>query len=135
MRAKSALFPLPSSLHLYYVDELFDGRRRLLERRVLLRRQLDLDDLLEPSGAELARHADEQIADAVLPLQEHRTRDDLVLVEQDRFAHVAPRRAGRVPGAGADQLRDLRPAARRARDDAIDRRFVHQVGDWNTGDR
>jgi hypothetical protein len=41
------------------VHELFHRGRRFLERRVFLGHQLDLHDLLEPAGAQLARHADE----------------------------------------------------------------------------
>ena len=78
-----------------------------LQRGVLFRRQLDLDDLLDAARAELDRHADEQIADAVLALQEHRARQDLLLVLQDGLDHLRRRRARRVPGARADQLGDL----------------------------
>src|SRR6185369_14281986 len=58
--------------------ELLDRGRRLLESRVFFGRELDLDALLEALRALLTRDADEQIADAVLPLQEHGARDNLV---------------------------------------------------------
>ena len=58
-------------LHLYHVDELFDRPRRLLQRRVFFRRELDLDDLFDASRAEFYRDTDEQIMDAVLALKEN----------------------------------------------------------------
>src|SRR5260221_4595693 len=122
------------ALHLNHVDEFFDRRRGLLEGGVLFRSELDFDDFLEAARSELAWNADEQIADTVLALQEHRTRDDLLLVEQNGLDHLHDRRAGRIPRARADQLRDLRAAARRPRGNAIDRRLVHQVGDRNPPD-
>src|SRR5258705_7516967 len=78
-RRLSVMWP-PGALHLDDIDELFDGGCRFLERRVFLGRQLDLHDVLDAAGAELHRHADEQIANPVFALQEDRTRQDLLLV-------------------------------------------------------
>src|SRR5580765_7123937 len=62
------------------VGEFLDGRGGLLQRRILLRRELDLNDLLHAARAELDRHADEEVVDPVLPLQEDRAGHDLLLV-------------------------------------------------------
>jgi hypothetical protein len=64
-------------------------------------RERDLDDLLHAARAELHRHADEEIVDAVLALQEHRARQDLLLVLEDRLDHLGGGLTGRVPGARA----------------------------------
>ena len=58
-------------LHADYVDQFFHRRRGLLQRGILVWRQLDLNDLLHATRAKLHRHADEQVPDAVLALQEH----------------------------------------------------------------
>src|SRR5438067_11437802 len=130
----SLMIPSRSS-DLDYFDELSHRRSRFLERGVFVRRELDLDDLLEPARAELAGYADEEIAHAVLALQKHRTRYDLVLVEEDCLDHINHRRAGRVPCARSDELCDLGAAASRPRDDAIDRRLVHEIGNRNARHR
>src|SRR4051794_34630150 len=85
--------PAASSQQLYfeYVYQFLHRTGGFLERGVFVRRQLDLDDLLEPARAELAGDADELIAHAVLALQIDRARDDLLLVEHDRFDHLDDR--------------------------------------------
>src|SRR5580765_2175345 len=83
--------------------------------------------------AQLARNADEQVLRAVFPLQVDRARQDLLLVEQDRFDHFHHGRAGRVPGAGADQFRDLEAAAGGARRDPVDRFLAQEIGDRDAG--
>src|SRR4051794_19495267 len=80
-----------SELDADHVDELFHRPGRFLERRVFVRRQLDLDDLLEPTRTQLAWHADEQVLRAVLALQVDRAWQDLLLVEEDRFDHLDDR--------------------------------------------
>src|SRR5216683_7233058 len=70
-------------LYLDHVHELLDCRRRLPERGVFLGGQPDLDDLLDPTTAELDGDTDEQIADAVLTLEVDRAWKDLLLVLQD----------------------------------------------------
>jgi hypothetical protein len=111
-----------SDSHLDDVDQLLDRGRRFLEGRVFVGRELDLHDLLETARPQLARHADEQVAHAVLALQINGARNDLLLVEQNRFDHVDDRGARRIPGAGSHELRDLRAAVRRPIDDRLDRR-------------
>src|SRR5690349_8368208 len=48
------------------LEELAHGVGRLIERRLLVGRQLDRDDLLDAAAAEDAGHADVQILVAVL---------------------------------------------------------------------
>src|SRR4051794_7774359 len=67
-------------LHLDHVDQFLHRAGRLLQRLVLFGRQGDLDDLLDAPRAEFHRHADEQVADAVLALQKYGARQDLLLV-------------------------------------------------------
>ena len=50
------------------LHELRDGGGRLVERRALVGGERDLDDPLQPAGAEDDRDADEQAVDAVLAL-------------------------------------------------------------------
>src|SRR5215831_18730472 len=69
--------------NLNHRHEFLHRRRRFLEGSVLVRREFDLDDLLEALCAQLARNTDKEIAHAVLALQEHRAGNDLVFVEQD----------------------------------------------------
>ena len=64
------------------------------ERGVLFGRQRDLDDLLDAARAELDRHADEQIADRRTRPEEHRARQDLLLVLEDGLDHLRRRRPG-----------------------------------------
>ena len=71
----------------------FTAPADLLKRGLLVGGQLDLDDLLDAVGAQLHGHADEQVVDAVLALQEHRARHDLLLILQDRLDHQRGRRA------------------------------------------
>src|SRR5438093_1141457 len=66
----------PSRSDFDHRHKLLHGGCRLLERRILLDGELDLDDLLEAFRAQLTRDAHEQIGDAVLALQEHRARDN-----------------------------------------------------------
>ena len=92
----------------------------LLERLALVVGELELDDLLDPAGAELHRHADVEAVDPVLALEQRRARQDALLVEEDRVDHLRDRRARRVPGGGAEQLHDLAAALRGALDHLLD---------------
>src|SRR5690606_21216736 len=79
-----------------------------LEHRPLLGGQLDLDDLLKAVAPELARHAEEEAAKAELALEPRRTRQDPLLVLDDRFDHLDGRRGGRIVGASRlEQVHDL----------------------------
>src|SRR4029079_3919347 len=72
-----------SWLHSYDVNQLFHRCRRLLQRGLFFSRQRDLNDLLHTTRAQLHWHADEQISNPVFTLQEHRARQDLLLVLQN----------------------------------------------------
>jgi hypothetical protein len=80
----------------------------------------DLDDLLHATRTELDRHADKQIADAVLPLEENRVRHDLLLALQDDLDYFRRGRARRVLRAGPDELGDFGAAVRGAVADGLD---------------
>src|SRR4030095_10074303 len=118
-----------------YVDQFLDGASRLVELGLLLRRQLDLEELLAALRAQLHGHAHEQIVDAIFALQEHRARHDLFLVLQDRFDHERRRGARRIPGARADQLGDFGAAVGGALADRLDAVRRKQFGNRNAGHR
>jgi hypothetical protein len=50
-------------------DEFLHGRRGGVERRLLLGRQLDLEDSFHPSGAKDDRHADKEVVRPELALE------------------------------------------------------------------
>src|SRR5918992_3284206 len=102
------------------VGEFLDRACGFLECRILFRRQLDLDDLLDAAGAQLDRHADEEIVDPVLPFEEHGAGDDLLLVLEDDLDHLGGGGAGCVPRARANELRDLGAAVCRPFADGFD---------------
>src|SRR5664279_5942498 len=61
----------------------------LLQGGLLFWRQLDLDDLLNAVGAQLAGHANEQAVDTVLAFEIGRARHDLLLVlEAVSYTHL-----------------------------------------------
>ena len=70
-----------------------DGGRRLHERRLLVGGQLDLDDLLRAALAELDRHAEELVADAVLALSRN--------TEHGRITFLSLRMASTISAAAA----------------------------------
>src|SRR5215204_2712687 len=111
-----------------HVGQFFHGRRTLPQSGILFGRQLDLDDLLDPTRAQLHRDADEQIAYPVLTLKEHRARQDLLLVLENRLAHFGRGLTRRVPGAGANQLGDLGAAVGRPLGDGVDPVLWQQLG-------
>src|SRR5690349_10712016 len=51
-------------------DQLRDRVRRVVEQLLLVVVELELDDLLDAAGAQDARHADEQVLVAVLPVEQ-----------------------------------------------------------------
>ena len=59
-----------------------------IKRRLFLRLQLDFDNLLDAFGAQLDRHAEIVPLHAVLALQVHRARENLLFILQDRFDHL-----------------------------------------------
>ena len=76
------------SLRIDDLDEFFDGGCRFLQGGIFVRCQRDLHDLLQPFRAELSRHANEQVADAVPSLEKDGTRQNLPLVLEHRLHHL-----------------------------------------------
>jgi hypothetical protein len=68
--------------------EFVDCVSGFVQGGLLFGRELDLDDLFDALGAELARNADEETADAVLALQVRSAREDLLLILEDGFDHL-----------------------------------------------
>src|SRR5688572_29185790 len=101
-------------------DDFADGVRGLVECRPLVVAQVELDDRLDASRAELHRHAHVEPVDPVLALEVCRAREHALLVEHDRVDHLRGRRARCVPGRRAEQLDDLAAAFRRALDQLVD---------------
>src|SRR5690606_28739077 len=65
-----------------------DGLRGAVQLVALLAGQLDLDDTLQATTPELARHAEEEAVEAVLTLEPGRARKDALLVPHDRLDHL-----------------------------------------------
>src|SRR5208337_3563448 len=96
-------------------NQLLHTPRRLLQRRILLRRQLDLNNLLRARRPQLYRHAHKQSLDPILPIQIHRARQNLLLIFQNRFHHLHGRRRRRIiRRPGLHQIHNLRAALPRA---------------------
>src|SRR5688572_1149759 len=76
-KGRGVIAPLPLTprpfLHLYYVHEFLNRRGGLIERRLLVGLELNLDDLLDAFRAKLHRHAEELPPHAVLPFEVNRT--------------------------------------------------------------
>src|ERR1700730_4859656 len=71
-----------------HVDKFLDRRRALLQRDALFGKQVDLDDLLQPSRAKFARDPNVETVDAILAFQIRSARKNLFLVLQDRLSHL-----------------------------------------------
>src|SRR3954464_5193919 len=80
------------NLNADYLHQFLHSIGALLQRRLLLAGQFDLDDLLQAASAKLAGNADEQAVDAVLALQVCGARQDLLLILEDGFHHLGRRR-------------------------------------------
>src|SRR2546425_4163199 len=103
-----------------------------MQRRALVSRQVDLDDLFDSPLAQLDGDAYEQAVDAVLALQISGTRKYLFLVLQNRFGHLDCSRRRRVISRSClEQADDLRAAVRRASDYLIDLFLRQQIGQGN----
>src|SRR5215469_17605294 len=99
------------SLQLELVHELADGGRRLVEGRLLLAAQLDLDDLLDAGTSQLHGHADVETFGPVLPVEIRGAREDLLLVLQDGLDHLHRGGGGSVVRAAAlEEAHNLRAA-------------------------
>src|SRR2546425_830337 len=115
---------------------LLHGLGGLLEGGLLLRGELHLDDLLQATPPQLARHAAVHPGQPVLPLEPRRAREDALLVEHDCGDHLRDRgRRGIIGGAGLEMADDLAPAVARALDDLVEPRFVEELRDGDSGHR
>src|SRR2546426_794749 len=104
--------------------------RGAVQRRLLLGRELDLDDLLQAIRAEPGRDPQEQVAVAVLAVQVDGAGQDPVPVEQDRLDHLDDGgRRGVVGAAALQKVDDLDPPVARALHDRVDRLLRQELGD------
>src|SRR5215472_1916841 len=123
------------ALHADHFDQFGHSIGALLQSRLLFRCQFYLDDLFQAVGAELARHAHEQVFDPVLALQVDGAGQDLFLVFQNRLDHLRGRGGRRVVGAARlEVLYDLSSAIAGALDDRIETVFGDEFGDRDPGD-
>src|SRR5438270_9852838 len=75
--------------------------RRLLQRRIFLRRQFNLNDFFHSLDAQLHRYANKQSFNSVLAFEIHRARQNLLLALQNRLDHFHSCRPwGVVPRPG-----------------------------------
>src|SRR5437868_8526286 len=87
---------------------LADRLRALLQRRALVARELDLDNLLETVATKLAWDAEEEVLHTVLALQPRGTRQNAPLVIHDGLGHLdCARRRCVVRRAGLEVFHDL----------------------------
>src|SRR5439155_8357744 len=70
--------------------------RALLQRCLLVRRQLDFNDLLQPLAPQLARHAEVHALHAVLALEPRGTGQNALLIADDGFRHLHGARRRRI---------------------------------------
>src|SRR5208282_205373 len=125
----------PSRLDVDHRDEFFHGSGALVEGRFLFRSQFDLDDLLDPLGAEFHRDADKEPVDAILSVKIGGAGENLFLVFEDGLDHLGGGgRWGVVSGPRLEIFDDLGAAVAGALDDAIESGLVHEFGDGNAGD-
>lgn len=70
------------------IDKFLDGGGTLVESGAFIVGERYLDDLLDTVFAEFDRHADKEIADAVLAFEKDGTGQDLLFVLEDRLGHL-----------------------------------------------
>src|SRR4051812_32187545 len=122
------------------LDQLAHGAAALVERRLLVRSEADLDDPLHPAGADDDGDADIEVLDPVLSRKMRRGRDDALLVTQIALGHGNGAGGRRVERAAfLEQLDDLAAAVRGPGHDGVDlllRAPAHldQVRDRDAGD-
>ena len=75
--------------HHNHSHQLLHGIGALLQRGLLLRGELDLNDLLDAFGAKLHRNANVQASDAILAIEIRGAGENLLLVFQNRFDHLS----------------------------------------------
>src|ERR671918_1385694 len=127
-RWRSTSFPLQDA------HDLADRRGRRPYHLLLLGRQLQLDDLLDPSGAQLRGHAHVEASDPVLALEVRGARQHALLVEADGVDHLGRRGARRIPRRGPEQAHDLAPADLRPLDELPDARLREELGERDPAD-
>src|SRR5437660_11952807 len=103
------------------IDEPPHRLDRFVEFGLLLAVEADLDDALDPAGADYHRHADIEVLDAVLPGQPGGAGQDPLLVAQIGLGHRDRRACRGVEGrAGLQEIDDLGATVAGALDDLID---------------
>src|SRR5262249_23886529 len=121
---------------LQLLDQLTHGRGGLVEGRLLVGRERDLDDLLDAAAPELHRHPDVKSLRPVLPFEIRGAGKDLLLVLENRLHHLDGGGGGRVVGAARLQIvHDLGADVGRARDQRVDRVIRQEIGDLDPGHR
>src|SRR4051794_4727355 len=117
-------------------DELFDGRRRLVQHCLLGGVELDGEHLLDAAGADHHRHSHVEVAVAVLSFEVSGRGQQALGVAQVGLGHLDGGGGGGVVGAGPHQLDDLAAAVAGALDDRLqlvggdqlaDRHAVHRA--------
>src|SRR2546426_12834183 len=127
---RSTLFPYTTLFR-----SLTHRRRGLLEGRLLVRGELDLDHLLDARATELHRNADVEPSDSVLPVEIGGAGQDLLLVLDNRLHHLnGRRRRGVVRAAALQQPHDLGAAITGALDERVDAVGREEVRDRDPGD-
>src|ERR1700723_3397196 len=92
---------LSSNAESGYADhrtEFLHRSRTLIQCLLLFRCELDLDNLLQPLGSELARNANIQPADSIRSLQISGIGKNLLLSLENRFDHLCSRRGWSIEG-------------------------------------
>uniref|UniRef100_E6QN76 Uncharacterized protein n=1 Tax=mine drainage metagenome TaxID=410659 RepID=E6QN76_9ZZZZ len=115
--------------------EFLDGGGAAFEGGVFVGGELDLDDLFETGGTELAGNADVEAFDAVFALEVDGAGKDFLLVLEDGLDHLDGGCGGRVVGAaGFETLDDLGTAITSALDERGKTVLGDQLGDGNASD-
>src|SRR6266849_5124588 len=91
-----------SELHVDHAHQFLHRCCALVQSRLFVSSQLDLDDLLDPLGAQLHRYADVEAVDAILSVKVGGAGQNLLLVLQDRLDHLGDGRGRR--GIGRSRL-------------------------------
>jgi hypothetical protein len=109
--------------------------RTFIQRCLLLGCELDLNDLLDSPGTELAGDTNVEAIDSVLTLQVGGARKDFFLILQDRFDHLdCGGRRSVIRRASLQVFHDLSTTVGRAFFKRLESRGLDQFGDGNTGD-
>src|SRR6266540_1651501 len=118
-----------------HADDVPDGLGGTGQQLLLVFRQLQLDDLLDPARAELDGDAHVEALDAVFALEVGRAGEDALLVEHHRVNHLRRGGARRVPRGGSEQRDHLAAPRCGPVDELGDPFFVDELRQRNTADR